>query len=437
MKNNLENTQANRKTNSMVDTQPSKKVIYPSKKKVGKNPIAVLFLLILLSMSAVMFISATLGHYQGKSAFDFQATHTEYAYLHSQLELALEDIENENYNVALQRLDFIYKTSPEDFTLASDLYEKIRRITDVTATPTPQPTAVVSPTPDLRPAGVQFENALQAMATAHWELALQSCLNLRKTNPDYKITEIDQMVYVSLRMLGVQKILQEGKFESGIYDFALAEQYGILDFYAVNLRDWANLYLLGNSFWLAYPEIAASYYGQVAGAMPHLRDESGSTAFYRYWMSLIHIAEQLVDDVGEEEWCESAHAYQNAFNAAGSEFYSPTATYVWEQCVALTPTNTPTPSITPTTTATIDLTRTITATTTPLPTETFTPTPDVLETSTETTVPDTETPVPDTETPEPTPTDTPIPEPLTDTPEPTPSDTPSGVSHENSQQGIF
>ena len=366
MKKNLEETQVNRRKMSLDDTQPSVRVKAEFEEENGsakrriKHPILMLLGISLVAMMGVFFLSAALGKYQGKQTYAFQATSTSYAYMEKQLSLALNDIENEDYSIALQRLNYIFENDPEQFSAAGDLIDQVNLILNLGKTPLPATstaTQTVTPTLDLRPAEDQFDNAQQALKAQNWEQVLEICLNLRKSNPSYRVTEVDQMVYVALRFLGIQKIVNEGKFESGIYDFALAEQYGVLDFYSVNMRTWANYYLMGNSFWLAYPEIAASYYGQVSAAMPHLTDETGYTAFYRYWMSLIHIAEQHVDD---GEWCEGASAYQNALNAAGSAEFAPTATYVWDECVALTPTVTPTPTMTMTWTATIDLTSIVT-----------------------------------------------------------------------------
>ncbi len=426
MKENLEKTQANPRKMSMEDTQPSVRVKSKlndanigAKKKV-KHPFLMLFGISLAAMISVFILSGMLGKSQGKQTYSFQATGTNFAYLEKQLSLAMGDIEDKNYSIALQRLNYIYENDPIQFAAAGDLINQVNTILNLGKTPLPAtatPTQTVTPTLDLRPAEDQFENAQQALTSQNWEQVLAICLNLRKSNPTYRVTEVDQMVYVALRFLGIDKIVNEGKFESGIYDFSLAEQYGVLDFYAINLQTWANYYLIGNSFWLAYPDIAAGYYGQVSAAMPHLTDETGYTAFYRYWMSLIHIAQQHVDD---EEWCEGASAYQTALNAAGSAEFAPTATYVWEQCVALTPTMTPTPTmtITPSLTPTIDLTSIYTPSLTPTlatPSETPTvgglPSDTPVSTPTFTSIPsNTDTPIPvNTDTPVPADTDTPIP----------------------------
>jgi hypothetical protein len=273
----------------------------------------------------------------------------------------------------------------------------------LTATP-PAPTATVTltPTPDMRPAEEQYNNAVVLITQRAWDLALETLSNLRKVHPDYRIIDVDGLMYLALRNRGIEKILN-GELEGGIYDFARAEKFGPLDNEANNYRTWARLYLLGNAFWGAYPEQAAYYYGQVVGAGVDIRDASGVSAFYRYWASLA----QMGDFSAEEgAWCLASEQYQVAINSWARDELIPTATYAWERCFALTPsatatltitntfvpqTGTPTPSATlppsgDTATPTFTFTPTYTPggavdtdtptpTSTQAPTSTFTPTP--------------------------------------------------------------
>ena len=210
----------------------------------------------------------------------------------------------------------------------------------------------------------------------------------------------------------MDKILNHGELEGGIYDFSLAENFGPLDNEANNYRTWARLYLLGNAFWGAYPEQAAYYYGQVVSAGVSITDASGVSAFYRYWASLAQMGDFSAK---EGDWCLASEQYQVALNSWALDQLFPTATYAFEQCLALTPSATPTATLT----ATFDpLTLTALASETiPVGTPTFTPTPTYTPTEGGAPV-DTNTPTP-TVTPTPTPTDTP-----TSTPTETPTDTP-------------
>ncbi|MEJ2759732.1 MAG: hypothetical protein P8046_14730, partial [Anaerolineales bacterium] len=230
------------------------------------------------------------------------------------------------------------------------------------------------------------------------DVALDTLNNLRKANPSYKIVEVDGLIFLSLRNRGVQKI-NNGDLEGGIYDFTLAEQFGPLDGETESYRSWARLYLLGNAFWGAYPEQAAYYYGQLVSAAPSITDASGVSAFYRYWASLVQIAENSAKD---ENWCDADQQMQVALGAWSQAQVYPTATYIAEECYNIlytpTPTITETPTITPTglvitTTPTATVT-TAASTATPTPptggptnTNTSTPTPSSTATPTFTPTP--------------------------------------------------
>ena len=278
-------------------------------------------------------------------------------------------------------------------------------ILNITATPTP-PAATITPTPTIDPRPVEelFSQAMLQINNRNWNQAIEILAALRNSNELFNFVEVDGMLFLALRYRGLDKIVNDGNLEGGLYDFALAEGFGPLDSEASNYRVWARLYLMGNSFWYAYPDIAAYYYGQVAAAAPYLQDGSGMTAFFRYWMSLQHYAEQFVAD---EDWCGAAEQYQIVLNARSDQIIIPTATYAWEQCIILTP------SMTPTTTVTV--TGSITPTATGIIIITPTPTSSVVVTQTPTaTLPggptQTETPTPtSTSSPPPPPSETPSP----------------------------
>ena len=132
-----------------------------------------------------------------------------------------------------------------------------------------------------------------------------------------------------MRNRGIDKILNRGDLEGGIYDFTLAENFGPLDGETENYRTWARLYLLGNAFWGAYPEQAAYYYGQLVSAAPSITDASGVSAFYRFWASLLQQAEFLVKD---ENWCEASDKMVHVLGTWDQAYVYPTATWVYNQC---------------------------------------------------------------------------------------------------------
>lgn len=379
------------------------------------------FLLVMAVLMVVVF-SGFVGYQSGQKIYKDQKDADHQAYLEEQYTLAILDYEEGRLQLALQRLEYIYSENPT-MKEAADKWVEIQLAMQGTATPldassTPQPT--ISPTPDSRPKEDLFVAAQQHYKSEEWTETIETLLSLRKTDPNYRYVEVDGMIYAALRNRGVVKILNEGQFEAGLYDFSLAEKYGPLDGQAENYRGWARLYLQGNSFWYAYPEIAASYYGQLVGVAPNLTDASGYSAWGRYWQSLLQIAEQYE---AAEDWCAAEDAYQTVINAGSNAEVEAAYQAAKTACLATIPTETPTPSLIPTSTLT------------PVPSETYvlptitpkitTPTKEItapVNTATSTPVPVqntptlTNTPVPMQNTP--TFTNTPVPPVPTDTPVP-------------------
>ncbi len=377
--------------------------------------------------------------------------------VYEQYKLGLQDYQNGRYELARQRLEYVVALRPDAYPQAWDYLTRSLMALNATATftpapPTLTPTAIptLTPTRDLSGAQSIFQRAQMLMSQGDWDGAIVALLALRDEDLYYRVVEVDDMLYTALRQRGEQRILSQGDLEGGIYDLSLAEKFGPLDYNATVYRDWARLYLTALGFWEAYPEQAVYYFGQVAAAVPGLRDGSGLTAAWRYHWSLIHYGNQLA---AEGEWCAARTQYEQALAYNNNPDVEPTATYVAYQCAPPTAVPSATPTITPTPTATPTITLTATAGPSPTPTlsptggaatltptATFTPTPSPAATATvtptATTAPTaTDTPFPsatplpsDTPLPSntPAPTSTPLP---TDTPAPTntplPTDTPA------------
>lgn len=399
------------KTSLPEETQPTRRTTQPPQ---GKTPAKRYreWLLPLLIFSAALLtvttISGFFGWQSGRREYNLSTSVEVQELLQEQYQLALADMEGGRYHVARQRFEYIITQDPS-FQAAADGLIEVMIILNATATATaPPPTSTFTPTPDLRPAEQLLSQAQALAAAQNWDGTIDTLLSLRKANPAYGFVEVDGLIYLALRNRGADKILNQGELEAGLYDFSLAEAFGPLDVEANNYRDWARLYLLGNAFWYAYPDIAAQYYGQVAAAAPYLADASGMTAYYRYWLSILQYGDQLV---GDEDWCAAQAQYQVALNGRPDAAVQATADYAALQCVLLTPSATPTatetgtPTITPTTTIT---TTPGTPTVGPTPTATKTNTPSGSGTPTHTPVPSaTPTPTPTTATPTQTPSSTP------------------------------
>lgn len=379
----------------------------PGASRRGSAWVWILIALIFLTLGTSTGVQ--LGFRSGKAEVLQQNTEQSSVAIQEQFNLGVTDLEAGRYDVARQRFDFVYNQQP-NFPGLTEKMAAVLTILYATATPSPfipTPTITVTPTRDLRPVHERFDQAESYINNKEWSQAIEALLNLRKDEPAYNSVRVDGLLYLAHRQRGVEKIYQESNLEGGIYDLALAENFGPLDLEATVARNMARLYLYGSSFWEAYPEKAVFYFGQVAAAAPYLRDASGWTATERYRSALIQYGNQFAK---EGDWCSAIGLFEAAASIRGDALISAQIDEAILACtpptstLALTPTFSPTPSATPTLTGLPPTSAPPTATQ-PLP------------------PPATDTPVPDTPTPEPA-TDTPPPP--TDTPLP-PSDTPSAL----------
>jgi hypothetical protein len=357
--------------------------------------ISVLAALLLLGSA-----SAAAGWSSGRSHLHATATIEAGLYMLNQYNLALEDIEGGRYDLARQRLEYIYYQNPDFLDVQAQLVQVLFVMSGTVQPTAAQPlAATVTPTQDPRPKEELFGAAQALFVAQDWTAAIDTLLALRKTDVSYRTADVDGMLFASLRNRGVINITQLGLFEPGLYDFSLAEAFGPLDGQALQYREWARLYLYGNAFWLAYPQDAACYYGQLVGMAPDLRDSNGLSAFYRYRQSLVHWGDQLA---AEGNWCDAVEKYDQAQAARNDADLQPTAQYAMMECVGPsdTPTNTPaatatgvilptnTPSLTPTGALPPSDTPTSAAPSdTPVPSDTPTSTETATETPSETPTP--------------------------------------------------
>jgi len=269
----------------------------------------------------------------------------------TQFQLGLEDLNAGRYEMARKRFEYVIQIDPT-FPNATEMLSEAMLKLAMIETPTVfvEPTITVTPTPDLRGVEELYNQAQMFLRNGDWNGAIVTIEALRKEDLSYRAVEVDGIYYIALRHRGVDKILQEGNLEGGIYDLTLVERFGPLDKEADGFRNWARLYLTGTSFWeIDWPQVVY-YFGQVASALPNLMDGGHWTASERYRVSLIKYGDQLI---AEGNYCGGRDQYQLALSFSQDANLVPTATAA--QLLCAPPTSTPVPSTpTPETTATAD-----------------------------------------------------------------------------------
>lgn len=287
------------------------------------------------------------GYYRGLN--DRQQTQLQAvrAQAQEQFDLGVEDLEAGRYEVARQRFEYVIRLDPS-FPGAP---ERLAEALLVLNRPTQRPTPDASPTPNLAPIEELFDQARAALIAENWDTAIDTLLLLRQKDAGYQAVKVDSMMYLALRNRGVSRIANAGQLEEGIYDLALARQFGPLDRDAANWLSWAELYLRANTYMGVNWGQALSYFAQVYLVAPYLKND----AYIKYAISAQKYAEELValgdPCAAEELFDESLLVWDNA------TIY-PTATEARNLCRTATapppapPQDTPTPDGAPTETPT-------------------------------------------------------------------------------------
>jgi hypothetical protein len=284
----------------------------------------------------------------------------------NQYTLALQDINNGNYDLARQRLEYVIKLVP-DYPNAEKALADVLTQQRITATATIAPTPTLTPTPDYRGRDDLFAQAQNQLLSRDWSGTIDTLLLLRKNYPEYMAVKVDDMLFVALRNRGIDKIAQLHDLEGGNYDLTLAELFGPLDAEAKNWRDWADLYIRGASFWDVDWASSVYYFSQLADAAPNLSDASGWTASNRYLDALLGYGDWFA---ANGQWCDAQAQYDTYMTLLANPQVEPTAVYVADKC---TQALNPPPPPAPTASETISPTSTQEQIATPSPTSTQEP----------------------------------------------------------------
>ena len=299
-----------------------------------------------------LILSSAAGYFSGINQRDQVSQQQRREQAEQQFELAVEDLEAGNYELARQRFEYVMEIDPS----YPGLPERLAEVLLVLNQPTARPTTAATATPNLAPVEDMFTQAEQAMQAEDWTLAINILLELRDKDAGFRAVEVDGMMYQALRNRGVDRIANQGMLEEGMYDLSRAQTFGPLDRDASNWKSWAELYLKANSYMGVNWAQAVSYFSQVYLVAPYLRND----AYIKYAVSAQNYANLLAES-GDP--CAAEELYDQSLLAWDNATVYPTATEVRNACRTATapaprpqpPDDTPTPDgPTPTPTNTPD-----------------------------------------------------------------------------------
>jgi len=337
-----------------------------------RKPNRLLFIVIGLLM---VFIAGGAGWFfgsqEGQQLRDLEKNKTVLEHASTQYELGVRELEEGRFENARKRFEYVIQLMPT-FPGAQEKLTEVLIAQSIVNTPTPVPVPTMTATPDFRGEQELFDQAWQYLVSEEWDNAILTLEILRDKNLKFNPVAVDGMYYIALRNRGVQRILQDGSLEPGMYDLSLSERFAPLDNDADGYRVWARYYLTGASFWGIDWSQVVSIFAQIYPAFPNLRDSSGMTAQERYRMGLIKWGDALFL---KEEYCLAEEKYLAAFAFFVDESVAPAATAIYEACEeSKKPEETEAPSVTVTPSPTLPTGETLTPT--PLEGSEVTVTPD-------------------------------------------------------------
>jgi len=283
-------------------------------------------------------VAAAVGYFVGQTERDQAEVEQIGSIIQEQFALGLIDLDEERYDVARQRFEYIIQLNPSYPEAPERLANALLGLSEPLAAPTSPP---VTPTPNLSPVQDIFDQAQAAFEEGDWDLTIAHLLALRAKDSEFQAVAADGLMYAALRNRGIRRISTDKLLEEGIYDLSLAESFALLDEDANNWRSWAQLYLTANSFYGLNWEQAAFYFEVVYSVAPGIRNDVA----WKYAQSLAMFALQLARG-GDP--CAAEDFLDVSLEVIINEDLEPTATAVRNACrTATAPPPAPPPTATP------------------------------------------------------------------------------------------
>lgn len=264
----------------------------------------------------------------------------------TQYQYGVQQMQAGNYQLARTHFEFVLQIYP-DFPGLTESYTQV--MVQLAESGQDQNEVMTTPTVDTRDAEALFNQAAQEVQSKQWTSAMNTLEALRNEDYTYRTLEVDGLYFIALRHFGIEKIVNEGDLEEGLYLLAILKQYAPLDHDSVNYSNWASLYLTGASYWEVDWVQVLNYFSQLYTAFPYMHDGTGWTAADRFMVASERYGDQLVE---EGKHCDALDHYQNVLSISGipdvQEKYDDAYLKCYPPTAVPLPTETPAPEITPT-----------------------------------------------------------------------------------------
>jgi len=271
--------------------------------------------------------------------------------LENQMSLAMEEAESGSYNLAIRRLEWILEREP-DYPGAVALLDELHALQNKPATPTAIALATSEPANEPSPpaaldATAEFNELQELVNEQRWDQAINAIIAFQSKNPNFRRQDTDKLLYNAYLNLGQILVMGE-QVELGMFYLNQAEKLGDLPVGAEDQRTWADLYLLGISYYGIDWETSLFYFRGLCAAAPFYQDSCR-----KLYGILIISGDQYQSDM---DYCPAEALYFEASRIDSDVSLQEKIELAREGCQEATPTPEPTltPAIPITDTATLE-----------------------------------------------------------------------------------
>ena len=270
------------------------------KRRLTIPPGVLLLLIGLCVLGTALLVATTGGIVAGQKERAAVATQTTTADFSIQFQLGLADLNEGRYELAVQRFQWIVDRAPQYPGAADNLAQAQALLANPPAT---APTAI--PTSSAQNLDDRFAEAQAAYTAQDYETAIARLREIQAIDPTYRTVDVKQMLYNSLKTLGVSYVRGD-RIEEGIILLDQAETIKPLDDLTAGERNLATLYVTGKTYWSLNWPIVIQNYEAIYQVAPNYRDVASGL-----WEAYVNYGDQLVV-TGQP--CDGVDQYQNALN---------------------------------------------------------------------------------------------------------------------------
>ena len=292
--------------------------------------VVILWLLVFVCLLTLSVGGALYGGlYQGER--DRQQRRQELAEQHYRA--GLEHLDNGEYELAIAEFEYVLELDPDNPFAPQGIAEAKARLADI-PTPTVETYEIVAE--DL------YRKAVAHYEAEEWEQAVSVLSQLRALDPDYEADSVEEMLFHSLYNAGMA-LLDEDRFEEGIFYLDRAVALRPLDDEALTQRNLAVKYMTAMNYWGADWERCIEHFEKLYATAPNYKD-----VFSRLYQAHLAYADAWY---AEGEMCPAEVQYAQALQLIASDEVEQKRAEAARICQIATPT--PIAPITGTTTVTM------------------------------------------------------------------------------------